>query len=110
MNNLWNVVFVVLILGLLERGFVGKIDWSINIPIVLLLIVIWLVSMYNSFVSMSHRVKEAWSDIEVQLKRRYDLIPNLVNTIKGCAAPSLGFIFAASRVRRHKVEKIQKMS
>ncbi len=39
--------------------------------------------MYNSLVTLSQRVKEAWADIDVQLKRRYDLIPNLVSTVKG---------------------------
>jgi LemA protein len=41
--------------------------------------------MYNGFVRLVNRTKEAWSDIEVQLKRRYDLIPNLVNAVKGYA-------------------------
>ncbi|MEI6280912.1 MAG: LemA family protein [bacterium] len=41
--------------------------------------------VYNSFVSLATRAAEAWADIEVQLKRRYDLIPNLVNTVKGYA-------------------------
>lgn len=40
---------------------------------------------YNNFIKLINRTKEAWSDIEVQLKRRYDLIPNLVNTVKGYA-------------------------
>ena len=56
--------------------------------IVLLIIgavVIWMVVAYNGFVRLRYRVKEAWSDIEVQLKRRYDLIPNLVETVKGYA-------------------------
>lgn len=44
-----------------------------------------LVVLFNSFVTRRNRVKEAWADIEVQLKRRYDLIPNLVNTVKGYA-------------------------
>lgn len=48
-------------------------------------LVIWFIFAYNGFVRLVNRTKEAWSDIEVQLKRRYDLIPNLVNTVKGYA-------------------------
>lgn len=53
---------------------------------VLALIVLWVVLAYNGFVSLRNRAKEAWSDIEVQMKRRYDLIPNLIETVKGYAA------------------------
>lgn len=53
---------------------------------VLALIVLWVVLSYNGFVSLRNRAKEAWSDIEVQMKRRYDLIPNLIETVKGYAA------------------------
>ena len=49
-------------------------------------LVLWVVVAYNGFVTLVNRVKEAWSDIEVQMKRRYDLIPNLVDTVKGYAA------------------------
>ncbi len=49
------------------------------------LIALWAIGAYNSFVSLVNRTKEAWADIEVQLKRRYDLIPNIVNTVKGYA-------------------------
>jgi LemA protein len=52
----------------------------------IVLVVVWLVSMYNNFVRLIARSEEAWSDIEVQLKRRYDLIPNLIETVKGYAA------------------------
>jgi len=46
----------------------------------------WLIAAYNGFIRLINRAKEAWSDIDVQLKRRYDLIPNLVETVKGYAA------------------------
>jgi len=52
---------------------------------IIVLVVLWGVFLYNRFVSLINRAKEAWSDIDVQLKRRYDLIPNLVNTVKGYA-------------------------
>jgi len=49
-------------------------------------IVLYFAFAYNRFVTLINRAKEAWSDIDVQLKRRYDLIPNLVNTVKGYAS------------------------
>ncbi|MFA5932430.1 MAG: LemA family protein [Candidatus Paceibacterota bacterium] len=48
-------------------------------------IVLWAIYVFNRFISLRNRTDEAWADIEVQLKRRYDLIPNLVNTVKGYA-------------------------
>jgi len=53
--------------------------------VIAVILVIWVVFIYNRFVSLINNAKEAWSDIDVQLKRRYDLIPNLVNTVKGYA-------------------------
>jgi LemA protein len=61
----------------------------VELWIILAIIVIgglFLVGMYNRLVTLRQRVREAWSDIDVQLKRRYDLIPNLVETVKGYAA------------------------
>lgn len=52
---------------------------------IVVLVIFWLVISYNRFISLITRATEAWSDIEIQLKRRYDLIPNLVNTVKGYA-------------------------
>jgi len=49
------------------------------------LAIIIVIGIYNSLVTLQQRVKEAWSDIDVQLKRRYDLIPNLIETVKGYA-------------------------
>ena len=53
---------------------------------VIALVIVWAIFMYNRFVALVQRAKEAWADIDVQLKRRYDLIPNLVETVKGYAA------------------------
>jgi len=55
------------------------------ILIILGVVVLWAVFAYNSFIRLVNRTREAWADIEVQLKRRYDLIPNLVNTVRGYA-------------------------
>ena len=52
---------------------------------VLVIFGLWLAGAYNGLVRSRNRVKEAWSDIDIQLKRRYDLIPNLVETVKGYA-------------------------
>lgn len=61
-------------------------DLLIIILGLLAIIVLWVVLAYNSLIVLKNRVKEAWSDIDVQLKRRYDLIPNLVETVKGYAS------------------------
>ncbi len=53
---------------------------------VIVLLILWVIASFNGLVSLTNRAKEAWSDIAVQLKRRYDLIPNLVETVKGYAA------------------------
>lgn len=58
--------------------------WIILGIIVLLALII--IGLYNSLIRLKNRVEEAWADIDVQLKRRYDLIPNLVETVKGYAA------------------------
>ena len=49
-------------------------------------VILWIIGVFNGLVTLKNRAKEAWADIDVQLKRRYDLIPNLVETVKGYAA------------------------
>lgn len=58
---------------------------TLIILVVLGLIVLFFIFKYNGFITLRNRAQEAWADIDVQLKRRYDLIPNLVNTVKGYA-------------------------
>ena len=60
--------------------------WVIVIVVVVVLIVGFFVLLYNGLVSLRNRVENAWAQIDVQLKRRYDLIPNLVETVKGYAS------------------------
>lgn len=57
--------------------------WWMILIIVLVLIVLWAISVYNSLIALRNRVKDQWAQIDVQLKRRFDLIPNLVETVKG---------------------------
>ncbi len=53
---------------------------------IIAVIVLWVILAFNRLITLKNRVKEAWADIEVQLKRRYDLIPNLMETVKGYAS------------------------
>ena len=66
---------------------------------VLVIIILWAVFTYNRFVSLTTRVKEASSDIDVQSKRRFDLIPNLVETVKGYAAHEAGTLEKVTEMR-----------
>jgi len=60
--------------------------WLAGIAVVLFVVVGWVVGIYNGLVGMDQNVKQNWAQVENQLQRRYDLIPNLVETVKGYAA------------------------
>jgi LemA protein len=75
-----------------------SVGWIIVLAIVVI-VVLFLVVTYNRLVTLRQRVKEAFSDIEVQLKRRHDLIPNLVETVKGYAAHERGVFDEVTQAR-----------
>jgi len=62
-------------------------------------LLIWAIAVYNGLIRLKNRVDEAWSDIDVQLKRRYDLIPNLVSTVKGYASHEKGVFEKVTEAR-----------
>ncbi len=62
-------------------------------------LIIWIISMYNGLVAMRNQVKNAWSQIDVQLKRRHDLIPNLVETAKGYMTHERGTLENVTKAR-----------
>jgi LemA protein len=66
---------------------------------IIVLVVIWLVGMYNSLVGLRNQVKNAWAQIDVQLKRRHDLIPNLVETAKGYMQHERGTLESVTNAR-----------
>src|SRR3989339_749038 len=64
----------------------------------------WLIGVYNGLITLRNRVKEAWSDIDVQLKRRYDLIPNLVETVKGYMGHEEGVLTKVTEARSQAMQ------
>jgi len=67
--------------------------------IVLAVVVLFVIAAYNGLVTLKNRTEEAWSDIDVQLKRRYDLIPNLVSAVKGYATHETGVFERVTEAR-----------
>src|SRR3978361_2239500 len=66
---------------------------------VLVVLVLWIIMIYNGLVAMRQRVNQSFADIDVQLKQRHDLIPNLVETVKGYAAHERGTLEAVIKAR-----------
>ncbi len=83
------VIFIYIILGLL------------------VFLVVWTILIYNGFVRLVNRAKEAWADIDVQLRRRYDLIPQLVNTVQGYAKHEKGVFEEVTKARAQALNSEQ---
>ena len=73
--------------------------WVVVLLAIVLVVLVLLVVLYNRFVRLRNRVDNAWAQIEVQLKRRWDLIPNLVETVKGYAQHERGTFEAVTEAR-----------
>lgn len=82
----------------------------IAIVVIGLLLIMWGVGIYNKLVALKNRIENAFSQIEVQLKRRYDLIPNLVETVKGYMAHEKDTLEAVINARNQAVGGLQKAS
>lgn len=76
---------------------------KVIIFVVLLVLVLFFISTYNSLVVKRNRVKNAWAQIDVQLKKRFDLIPNLVETVKGYAKHEAGTLEAVVKARNQYI-------
>jgi len=72
--------------------------------VVIVIVVFWLIGMYNGLVRLRNQVKNAWAQIDVQLKRRHDLIPNLVETAKGYMKHERETLEAITNARSHAVD------
>jgi len=76
----------------------------IVIVVVVLVVLVWAVVSYNGLVTQRNRVQNAWSTIDVQLKRRYDLIPNLLETVRGYAAHERDVLTSVTAARTAAME------
>src|SRR5438132_14331015 len=76
--------------------------WVI-VGVIVVLILAWLVFTYNGLIAARNRTQEAWSEIDVELKRRHDLIPNLVNTVQGYMGHERGTLEAFTNARANAV-------
>ena len=94
-----NIIFIIAVVLLLLSGFFDLIKWKFNIVAIAIVLLLWPVTIYNSLVRLKNRAEEALSDIDVQTKRRYDLIPNLIESVKGYMAHESGVFEKVTEAR-----------
>ena len=82
---------------------------TIVLLVVLVIVVLWVIGAYNRLIALKNQVANAWKQIDVQLKRRHDLIPNLVNTVKGAMEFERGTLEAVA-ARQEAGEPVQEVS
>ena len=75
----------------------------LTVAVILVVLILWMVGIYNKFVQLRENTKNGWSQIDVQLKRRHDLIPNLVETAKGYMAHERGTLEGVIKARQQAV-------
>ena len=90
--------FAPTLLGMSAGGIIG-----IVIAVVVIVIIVMFIAIYNGLVGKRQSCKESWSDIDAELKRRHDLIPNLINTVKGYAAHESGVMEEVTKLRSQAV-------
>jgi LemA protein len=76
---------------------------TIIVIAIIVVVIVWAISVYNGLVSMRQRVNEAFADVDVQLRQRHDLVPNLVETVKGYAAHERGTLDEVVKARNAAV-------
>jgi LemA protein len=82
--------------------------WTLGIVVILAAIVLWAIQMYNNLVNMRNRVRNGFSQIDVQLTRRYDLIPNLIEAVKGYMSHERGTLEAVINARNSAVSGLKR--
>jgi LemA protein len=100
----WSAIWGIIIILLLLSGLFNVITWQINVFLIFAVVVLWLVGLYNSLIRLRFRMREALSDIDVQLKRRHDLIPNLVDAVKGYMKHERGVLEGVTEARTAAME------
>lgn len=71
--------------------------------VAIVVLVIWFIGIYNGFIVLKNRVQGSWAQVDVQLKKRYDLVPNLVETVKGYAAHEKGVFEGVTKARAQAI-------